>query len=244
MKPFSMDAHMHFDLYKDRKSIADYIEKTGSYTIAVTNLPVLFERYYQEYQGYKYMKLALGFHPELVYKNKGQMPIFLRHIDNTRYIGEIGLDFSTQDLENRQAQIRVFTEIIQRCSEKQNKVISVHSRKAYKEVLKILKGFQGNVILHWYSGTINELENALDSGYYFSINHQMIRSTSGRRIIDMIPLNKVLLESDAPFTASLKDEYNLFFVDEIYSYLAKSRELQIEEISRMIKDNFRKLLSQ
>ncbi|WP_434131219.1 TatD family hydrolase [Sporomusa sphaeroides] len=243
MKPFYMDAHMHFDLYKDRKSIANYIEQSGSYTIAVTNLPALFERYYSEYQGYKYMKIALGFHPELAYKYQEQLPVFLRNIDNTRYIGEIGLDFSTRDFENRQIQIKIFTEIIQKCSERKNKIISVHSRKAQKDVLEILKEFQGNVILHWYSGSIKEIAIAVDRGYYFSINHQMFRSDSGRKNIDAIPLNRILIESDAPFTISLKDKYNLFFINEIYSCLEKSKGLDLEEISKTIKENFSKILS-
>ena len=41
-----MDAHMHFDLYKNRQDVLDYIEENKSYTIAVTNLPDLYRRYY------------------------------------------------------------------------------------------------------------------------------------------------------------------------------------------------------
>lgn len=41
---FKMDTHMHFDLYNNRNEVLDYIENNHSYTIAVTNLPDLFER--------------------------------------------------------------------------------------------------------------------------------------------------------------------------------------------------------
>src|SRR5665648_113911 len=122
MSIFYMDAHMHVDLYKEKKNVADYIEGNGSYTIVVTNLPVLFEKYYVDYQQYKYLKLALGFHPELAYEYQEQLPIFLKCIDKTRYIGEVGLDFSIQDMENRQYQLKVFSEIIKRCSEKKEKI--------------------------------------------------------------------------------------------------------------------------
>lgn len=242
MISFSMDAHMHFDLYKDRKDVADYIECMRSYTIAVTNLPVLFEKYYPDYQQYKYMKLALGFHPELACEYQDQLSIFIKNVDKTRYIGEIGLDFSTPDLNNRKSQVRIFSDIIQICSEHKDKILSIHSRKAHKEVMDALENFQGVVILHWYSGAIRELNIALERGYYFSINQQMVRSSSGKRIIDAIPVDKILIESDAPFTYGLKDKYDLFFVNEIYAYLAKTRNLSLEDVSKVIKNNFREVL--
>ena len=76
-------------------------------------------------------------------------------------------------------------------------------------MINILDGFQGSVILHWYSGSIKELQVAIEREYYFSINHQMIRSNVGRNIINLIPMNKILIESDAPFTCGLKDKYDL-----------------------------------
>lgn len=242
MISFSMDAHMHFDLYKDRKAVVDYIERMRSYTIAVTNLPVLFEKYYPDYQQYQYMKLALGFHPELVYEYQNQLPIFIKNIDKTRYIGEIGLDFSTPDLNNRKSQVKIFSDIIQICSEHKNKILSIHSRKAHKEVMDVLEGYQGAVILHWYSGAIRELKIALERGYYFSINQQMVRSSSGKSIIDTIPVDKILIESDAPFTYGLKDRYDLFFTNEIYAYLSRTRSLTLEDISEVIKNNFNRIL--
>lgn len=242
MISFSMDAHMHFDLYKDRKAVADYIECMRSYTIAVTNLPILFEKYYPDYQQYKYMKLALGFHPELACEYQDQLSIFIKNVDKTRYIGEIGLDFSTPDLNNRKSQVKIFSDIIQICSEYKNKILSIHSRKAHKEVMNVLENFQGVVILHWYSGATRELKIALERGYYFSINQQMVRSSSGKRIIDTIPVDKILIESDAPFTYGLKDKYDLFFVNEIYAYLAKTRNLSLEDVSKVIKNNFKRVL--
>ena len=242
MSIFSMDAHMHCDLYKDRKFVADYIENQKSYTISVTSLPDLFEKYYHEYQKYKYMKLALGFHPELVYEYQNLLPIFSRNVDKTRYIGEIGLDFSTTDKTNRDKQTEIFAKIIQICNDKK-KILTVHSRRAHKEVINILDGFQGSVILHWYSGSIKELQVAIEREYYFSINHQMIRSNVGRNIINLIPMNKILIESDAPFTCGLKDKYDLFFVSEIYNYLAKIKGFSVNEVAEVIKNNFRQVLS-
>ena len=62
MFEFSMDAHMHFDLYENRDKVLEYIESKKSYTIAVTNLPELFQRYDKKYADKKFVKIALGFH--------------------------------------------------------------------------------------------------------------------------------------------------------------------------------------
>ncbi len=66
----------------------------------------------------------------------------------------------------------------------------------------------------------------------------MVRSSSGKRIIDTISVDKILIESDAPFTYGLKDKYDLFFVNEIYDYLAKTRNLSLEISSISITRNY------
>lgn len=242
MNKFLMDAHMHFDLYKNRDDILKYIENQKSYTIAVTNLPELYECYFKKYDNYKYIKIALGFHPELVLQYKNQLPLFFKHIDDTRYIGEVGLDFTTKDEIDKETQCAIFKRIVDSCQGR-NKILSVHSRRAENECLKILEDFDGKVILHWFSGNVGNLNKALKRGYYFSVNHQMLLSKNGRQIIDLLPIERILIESDAPFTTGLDRKYNLSFVDNIYEYLSKKKEVSILEISLIVKNNFRKLLS-
>ena len=178
MSKFYFDTHMHFDLYQNRDDVLTYLEKNGCYTIAITNLPDLFEKYRLCYGRYKYVKFALGFHPELVYKYKSQIDKFRSNIRYTRYIGEIGADFTTEDNREREVQLEVLSEIVSSCNQYDDKILSVHTRKAEKQVLAILNNCKSQVILHWYSGTIREIEEAIERGYYFSINHQMIRSNN------------------------------------------------------------------
>lgn len=240
MVDFLMDAHMHFDLYKKREDILTYIESQCSYTIAVTNLPELYERYYQKYGNYKYVKIALGFHPELVYQYKNQLPLFLKYVKTTKYIGEVGLDYSISDKNNRAVQREVFTQIVNMGS---NKILSVHSRRAEAECNEILKLYTGKVIMHWYSGGMKTLRNAIEMGCYFSINHQMLKSKNGKVITDSIPIERILIESDAPFSRGLNNEYSLFFNDEVYKYLSKTRNLPESEVALIIKNNFKTILS-
>lgn len=242
MDYFKFDTHMHFDLYKDRNNVLGYCESEKSYTIAVTNLPDLYERYYKIYKGYKYVRIALGFHPELAYQYKSQISKFERYIHTTKYIGEIGLDYSSSDKTNQIVQRFIFEKIINACKDEDNKIISVHSRKAETDVLSILENYKGKVIMHWFSGSLKQVENCIDKGYYFSINQQMLLSKKGKSIINIIPIDNILFESDAPFTIGLNNVYSTNFMKEIYKYLSKTRNMSIEELSLQLKNNFSQTL--
>lgn len=243
MNRFNMDAHMHFDLYKNRQSVLNYIEENKSYTIAVTNLPDLYKRYYEEKWNYKYIRLALGFHPELVTQFDNQIEMFIEFFRTTRFIGEIGLDYTVKSAENQRKQRNIFKQIIDLCKKDKSKIISVHTRKAEKDCLNILDGFEGKVILHWYTGSLHNLDIALSRGYYFSINHQMIKNQNGRNIIDKIPVERIVIESDAPFTVGLNSSYHLSFIDDIIAYLSTRKKFSKQSLYIRIKENFREILN-
>ncbi len=238
---FYMDAHMHFDLYDDRNEILRYIEKKESYTIAMTNLPLLFQKYKLQYAENKYFQLALGFHPELVYQYSNQTMLFKELINETRFIGEIGLDYMKKSKEDIKVQTETFGKILEWCSGK-NKILSIHSRHATAKVVEMINDFEGTVILHWYSGGITDLRRAIAQGCYFSINHQMLQSTNGRTIVRNIPVDRLLLESDAPFTKGLNKKYTIDFNDVIYKHIGELYHQEIGVVKKRIKANFVEVL--
>ena len=242
---FRLDAHMHFDLYDDREEVLNRIERSESYSIAVTNLPKLFDRYKHQidWGKYKYTRLALGLHPELVTEYGKQIDEFIDFLQDVRFVGEVGLDFTTNDLGVRHAQKEVFQRVIDECSRYGNKVLSIHTRKATQEALQIMKSFLGKAIFHWYSGPMRDLQEALVRGYYFSVNQQMLKSTNGRKIVDSIPIDRLLIESDAPFSKGLEKHYSVSFMEEVYRYIQDTRDLDEETLSGILKENFRNLLS-
>ena len=86
------DTHFHLDLQKDRAAAIRQIEEQRIYTIAVTNLPDLYRKEKTEVAS-KYIRYALGFHPELVHQFPSQIPLMWEWLPEARYIGEVGLDF-------------------------------------------------------------------------------------------------------------------------------------------------------
>ena len=58
------------------------------------------------------------------------------------------------------------------------------------------------IIFHWFSGTSDELVRARDADCYFSVNERMLASKRGREYARQIPLDRLLLETDAPAEAN------------------------------------------
>ncbi len=192
------DTHFHLDLQKDRAASIREIEERQIYTIAVTNLPDLYRKESAEIAS-KYIRFALGFHPELVYKYRSQIPLMWDLLPEARYIGEVGLDYTEKDGQDEQTEF--FSELVERCRYDSSKIMTIHSRRAVKKVLEILgDNYRFKAILHWFTGNKDELRKAVELGCCFSINGAMMRS---KRFLDMLPLipsNRILLETDSPFT--------------------------------------------
>ena len=187
---FFHDTHLHIDLFKEMNSIIRKIENQKSYTIAMTNLPELYKKYSKKYMDFKYIRFALGFHPELITKYSYQMNLFDEEIKNARYVGEIGLD----------------------------------KRKNINDY------------------DMDELNLCIKRDFYFSINPKMLKTKSGRQIIEKIPINRMLIESDAPL-ATESNIYDFLFMKEITEFIAKIKGIDCINVSNAFRNNFKDLLS-
>lgn len=194
-----IDTHCHFDMMPNPEAYISAKEKVGDIVIGMTNLPSHFKMGFPHVKRYKHIRLALGLHPLLASENKNELPLFNCLLDQTSYMGEIGLDFSKEGLSTMEDQIYVLRKLLEKLEGKK-KIISVHSRKAEKELFDLLCEYNiPNVIFHWYSGPIDLIHSIISKGYYFSINEAMTISLNGRNIIENIPRDRILTESDAPY---------------------------------------------
>ena len=99
------DTHFHLDLQKDRTAAICEIEENQIYAIAVTNLPDLYRKEAVEIKS-KYIRIALGFHPELIHQYQKQIPLMWELLPEVRYIGEVGLDLVNKSYEIGRASCR------------------------------------------------------------------------------------------------------------------------------------------
>lgn len=93
MSDFLFDTHAHLDLSHDFDEEISAIEYLKIYTIAVTNLPPLYTKFNSRVES-KYIKPALGFHPELIEKYQKYIPQMWTLLEDAKYIGEVGLDYT------------------------------------------------------------------------------------------------------------------------------------------------------
>jgi TatD DNase family protein len=236
-----VDTHFHLDLWNDPKSLIKRIEDEKIYTIAVTNAPSVFKLTYQLTKGLKYIRPALGYHPEVIGSRPNDLSLFIKYINLTRYIGEIGLDYACNI--DKALQINIFSSIIRESNRVGGKIVSIHSRKAEKDIIDIVgSGFNGDIILHWYSGNITQLKRAVDYGYYFSINYPMTQSKNGRSIIRNIPINRLLIESDGPFAYTEDESSSPLLIQRTICELSSILGVSQQNMSKLLFNNFKFIL--
>ncbi|VTR51430.1 DNase TatD [Sphingobacterium thalpophilum] len=209
----------------------------------MTNLPSHFEMGYSHFQSLKKIRLALGMHPLMADSHKKEFGLFRKNINRTSYIGEVGLDFSKEGIFTKDIQIDTFSKILKIISG-QKKILSIHSRKAEKEVLDLL--IENNIqsaIFHWYSGGVNLIDSIAKAGYFFSINPAMIKSISGRKIISKLPKHLVLTETDGPFINENDYPIKPGQVNTVISYLSEEWLITEKDVKEIIRLNFYNLLN-
>jgi TatD DNase family protein len=188
------------------------------------------------------VRLALGLHPlNAELHSDEELSRFGELVDETSFIGEIGLDFSREGYATRDKQLNSFRFVLQSLRN-QPKFVTIHSRRAETAVLELLQQeYPYPAVFHWYSGSLKNLETAIGHGHFFSINPSMLWSEKGRTIIERIPRERTLTESDGPFITlgtKLIVPADIQLVEEA---LAKIWQTDASAVRRLVADNFRRL---
>jgi len=239
-----IDTHCHLDQFLNPFETLKYLEKHGVKTISVTNLPSHFEEGYRFYEKFEFTIPALGFHP-LMIKNdidiENEIRLFKKFVTKTDFIGEVGLDFSSREKDFIDIQKYIFEQIVSHVTDF-DKIFSIHSRKAENEIFRILNKYSiRKVILHWFTGSTSQAKKALELGYYFSINKNMLSTNKGKKLIDILPKERVLIETDSPFTCSKNSHYPLKKLSIIYQTLSKYWGFSEEKTFNIVSNNFKEL---
>lgn len=200
--------HCHVDLMKSMEEFSKAALEERINLLTMTTTPKAYEVEKKKLTGFTNVQVALGLHPQLVFDRSHELALVEKYIHSTRFVGEIGLDFNKQFYHSKERQIDVFSQIIGWCQRSPMKIISIHSVRSDKNVLDILEKYDctknNNCILHWYSGTLKQLDRAIELGCFFSVNEYMLNSSNGRFIVQKVPVDRLLLESDAPFISDIK----------------------------------------
>ena len=198
------DAHCHLDLMDNMAGFIKEMQNSDMSLFAVGTTPKAYDREVQFCRSNARIKVGLGMHHQLISSGYDDMSLFKALFEKSHYIGEVGLDFSKEYIQTKEVQVHVFHDIVKLCEQCGEKVVSVHSLKSANTVIEILREYRtqrsNKYIFHWFTGTIPQLEKAIELGCYFSINPSMLKTKSGLEIINTVPVERMLLETDAPFT--------------------------------------------
>ena len=237
-----VDAHCHVDLFADPRKLVLEIERLGIHTIAVTNAPSVFFATERLCAGLRFAHAALGLHPELVVSRAHEFGMMRDLFQRTRYVGEIGLDYTTPDASAKAKQRAVLAEILSICAEAGDKILTVHSRRAANDVVSAIGDrFRCRVVLHWFSGSMRALELAVSYGFYFSVGPAMLASGTGRALVVGMPRNRVLTETDGPFVKVAGVPAAPNSIPHVLRALASLWQLDYQETVAIVASNFRKL---
>lgn len=237
-----IDYHCHLDLYPNPLKIFDEVKSKEIDVLAVTTSPRAYIKTSQYFSNSKKVRVAVGFHPELVGQRQNEWILFMQIIKECKYIGEIGIDGSQRFRDSLDTQTIFFRDALIGAEKERGHIISIHSRAATKQVLSAIEYTKRNnkPVLHWFMGNFKEVEWAVELGCWFSVNPKMCESKQGRDIIKRIPQNRILPETDAPFVM-LKNRPYYPWDETVPKYIAEISNTSLDSVLAMFNDNLKRL---
>jgi TatD DNase family protein len=194
------DMHCHLDFLKDPRVFAQDATMRGMAFFANTVTPDGYAQARDRLADLPNVRLGVGLHPWWVHDGRCGMDdaqLVAHYVRETRYVGEIGLDFGKRCAPSREAQIEAFTCVARACAHEGGRLLSIHAVRAADCVLDVLEetGCLANnqVIFHWYSDSSTALWRAVKAGCYFSVNLRMLNTRRGREYARIIPAERLLL---------------------------------------------------
>lgn len=201
------DTHAHLDQINDLRSTLDAACEAGVQGVVAVGTDMASNektlRIADSWKGLVYP--AVGLHPgHLAGYDSSRIAEETRFIEANLprccAVGEVGLDYHKRTLEHvpREMQQEVFREILRLAVTAQRPVL-VHSRYAWTDALQLVhESGVKYAVFHWFTGFSGVLQGIMDAGYYVSITPAAEYHEEHRRVARVAPMERLLLETDAP----------------------------------------------
>lgn len=246
-RPRQVDFHCHLDLYSDLAAAIAECDAAEVATLAVTTTPKAFRQNLKLARHSKFVRVGLGLHPHLAAERKPELDLFAALLGETRYVGEIGLDAGPRFYPSMPKQTEVFRRILEMCAAQGDKILSVHSVRAATKVLDMIEELlprdRGRAVMHWFSGTKAEAKRAAELGCYFSINQVMFEKPKGQQLVQSLPTERLLTETDGPFVEEDNQPIGPGKVQKVLHFLSDTLGLSVEETHKLVVQNLVDLIS-
>ena len=253
MKFFDNHAHLDDEKFnEDREELIEKIKQEGIETFISAGYSLESSKKAIELsKKYEFIYTTCGISPNDIPQTEEELWIMLEEIkklakenSKVRAIGEIGLDYYWEkDQKRRELQKKAFTEQIKIANELKLPIV-IHTREAVMDTLEILK--QNEVykkgIFHCCPLNRELVKEGLKLGFYISFAGPVTfkNSKNADEIINMVPNDKILIETDSPYLSPeplrgrRNDPRNVKYIAE---KIAKVKELQIEDVAEFTYKN-------
>ncbi|CCE79433.1 Piso0_001495 [Millerozyma farinosa CBS 7064] len=150
--------------------------------------------------------------------------------------GEIGLDYDRLHYSSKKQQVEMFTKQLEiLASLKPLKLpLFLHMRNACDDFLSILQPFlergdieKGNGVIHSFTGTKEEYDELSQIGFYFGINGCSLKSEENLEVAAMIPDDKLMIETDAPWCEIRKSHASYKYITSYPNLFYPSKEEEV-----------------
>lgn len=201
-----IDSHCHIDFAAfdaDRKAVLEACEKKNIYRIVVPGVTQeSWLKLLDVCAKAKICKPALGLHPVFIDQHQ---PDHLTQLDQLLTqqkvvaVGEIGLDYYLRDLDKEKQELYFCKQLI--IAKKHSLPVIIHNRKAHDQALQLLREYPvlGGII-HNFGGSIQQANKYIELGFKLGFGGMLTfdRSRKLRHLAKEIPLENIVLETDAP----------------------------------------------
>ncbi len=164
-------------------------------------------------------------------------------------VGEIGLDYYWESNPPREVQQSVLREQVALALERDLPVV-IHDREAHGDTVALLRefaprGLRG--VLHSFSGSVEMAREAVGLGFHLGVSG-VVTYKNARKLVEVvqaIPLERLLVETDAPYLAPVPfrgRRNQSVLIRYILERVAALKEISPEEAARVTAANARRLL--
>ncbi len=195
-----IDTHAHMGFPRILEDIEGAIARAERDGVAIVNC-CLSPQELEATRKFKQFYLTIGCTPYHLQDFDRQYKLIRENIDEIVAVGEIGLDYHwVKEKEGRAKEKENFIKLLDLAKDR-DKPVLVHSRNAEKPALDILEKSGARAIMHCFSGPMKEAERAIDLGYLISVPTNVARSKQKQEFARKLPLESIVLETDAPYLA-------------------------------------------
>jgi TatD DNase family protein len=157
-------------------------------------------------------------------------------------VGEIGLDGYWVPEELWQAQEDAFRQLVSIALEV-DKPIIIHTRKREAHCFEVLKEMGATrVNWHCFGGRVKLARRIADHGHYLSIPANARKNEGFTRMVQTLPKERVLLETDCPYLSPDRSvESEPAFVRGTAEFFAETWDESLERVTERLSENFKRL---